>query len=139
MLWPVLAEGVAALPGTPAVAVDTMPVNTLAGCAGKLAGICAKPPSVVMRIGPSSVRGATTVMLLFWVPVTSNGLRLVAESTSATPPMVTVEAPSMKPVPSRLNWASVPGLPLAMPLSVGTICSRRPALARKVCALFGSG
>ena len=92
-----------------------------------------------MRIGPSSVRGATTVMVSLRLPLTSSGLRLVAVSTKATPPTVTVEAPSMKPEPRRLKPASSPGRPPSMPLSVGTICSRWPALAPKVCAASVAG
>ena len=135
MVWPVLADGLAGLPALPLAACAVMPVKTLAGCAGKLAGSCAVPPSVVMRIGPSRVRGATTVMLSFLAPVTSKGVRLVALSVKVTPPMVTLEAPSMKPEPMRLKESSSPGRPLMRPVRVGTICSRRPGLARKDWAL----
>ena len=44
----------------------------------------------------------------------------------------------MKPEPRRLNKVSSPGRPPSMLVSVGTICSRMPALALKVCALLGS-
>ena len=41
MVWPVLAEGTTALPALPLAALAVIPVNTLAGCTPKLAGICA--------------------------------------------------------------------------------------------------
>ena len=78
------------------------------------------------------------MMVLLRAPLTSNGYRLLAASTSPTPPMLMVEAPSMKPEPCRLNNPSSPGRPPSMPASVGTTCSRMPALARKVCAEFTS-
>ena len=53
--------------------------------------------------------------------------------------MVTVEAPSAKPLPRRKKPSSSPGRPESMLFSVGTICSRMPALARRVCALLTSG
>ena len=52
-------------------------------------------------MGPSSVRGATRLTLSLRAPVTSNTLELMEVSTKRTPPMVTVDEPSMKPLPRR--------------------------------------
>ena len=91
-----------------------------------------------MRIGPSSVLSATTLIVSLRTPVTSNGARFSAASGNATPPMVTVLAPSMKPLPTRLKGVSSPGRPVVL-ASVGTICRRSPGVARKLCALLTSG
>ena len=59
---------------------------------------------------------------------------MFAVSTSTTPPIVTLLAPSMKPEPRTVKVSSSPGRPDSMPVTVGTICSRMPRLARSVCA-----
>ncbi len=80
------------------------------------------------------MRGAATFIVSLRAPVTFSGDRLLAASSNTMPPMVTLEAPSMKPEPRRLNSDSLPGRAPSMPVSVGTTCRRRPALVRSVCA-----
>ena len=68
MVCPVTAAGRPGSAATPALALATMAVNTLVGWVPKPAGICAWPPAVVMRIGPSRVLGATAVKVSLRAP-----------------------------------------------------------------------
>ena len=101
IVCPVTAEGLPASSAVPRLALALMPANTAMGCSPKAQpAISAQPPSVLTRIGPSSVRGATIPSRLLLLSI-SMGLSLVMRSCCTTPPTVMVVAPSMKPDPLR--------------------------------------
>ena len=141
MVWLVKAAACPALVTTPRLftgRLAVMAVNTATGCTpkSKLAN-SSQPPSVTTRIGPSRLRGATMPRRPLVAPSMSMGLSLVIRSCWAMPPTMTVVAPSMKPEPLTKKYqSSWPGRLLLMLTTLGTTCSRMPALALSVCAPF---